>query len=392
MMETIRNFAVLLFSIISLVGNAQGIHFFQGTWKEALAKAKTEDKLVFVDAYAEWCGPCKAMAKNVFTQQKVGDFFNANFINLKLDMEKGDGVSFGHVYPVSAYPTLMFLDGEGKLVKKVVGGQQAEGLIAHGEDANKKNDKSGKYEAKYLAGDRSFDLVYGYVKALNAAGKPSLKVSNDYLLSNPEISESQKFQFLLEAATEADSRLFEQVIANRSKIIGLTDKKYFEDKCKNACQATVNKAITFEMESMLTEAIDKAKKTFPDDADLFAAKAGMQYYKTFRVEPKYISNYKSLTKIAGKNPELLNFVVKDIVKNFKENPKIMKDAAEYAGMVYEFKKDMESLSSYCSILATINETDKAIKIAKAAKEKAEKAGEDISGYDGLIHYLNSKKA
>ncbi len=165
-----KNFINILIVVIScFTVHGQGIEFFGGTWKDALAKAKSEEKLVFVDAYAKWCGPCKVMAKNVFTQQKVGDFFNANFINLKLDMEEADGVSFGHLYPVSAYPTLLFLDGDGKLVKKVVGGQQAEGLIAHGEDANKKNDKSGKFEAKYLEGDRSYELVYSYVKALNAA-------------------------------------------------------------------------------------------------------------------------------------------------------------------------------------------------------------------------------
>lgn len=86
--------------------NVEGIQFFHGTWAEALEKAKIEDKLLFVDAYAQWCGPCKVMAKNVFTQKKVGDFFNENFINLKMDMETTDGASFGHKYPVSAYPTL----------------------------------------------------------------------------------------------------------------------------------------------------------------------------------------------------------------------------------------------------------------------------------------------
>lgn len=58
------------------------------------------------------------MAKNVFTQESVGSFYNQNFINIKLDMEKEDGVSFGHKYSVKAYPTLHFLDGDGKVVKR----------------------------------------------------------------------------------------------------------------------------------------------------------------------------------------------------------------------------------------------------------------------------------
>ncbi|HRO73910.1 MAG TPA: thioredoxin domain-containing protein, partial [Saprospiraceae bacterium] len=188
----------ILFLIVTISVQAQGIEFFHGTWKEAMEKAKSEDKLLFVDAFAKWCGPCKSMAKNVFTQQKVGDYFNANFINLKLDMEEADGVTFGHKYPVSAYPTLFFIDGDGKIVRRVVGGQQADGLISEGVTANKMMDRTSKYEQKYAEGNRDFDLVYNYVKALNASGKPSLKISNDYLNSNPKITEDQKLKFILE--------------------------------------------------------------------------------------------------------------------------------------------------------------------------------------------------
>lgn len=383
---------IFLFTLHILGLNAQGIEFFQGTWKEAMAKAKTEDKLLFVDAFAKWCGPCKSMAKNVFTQQKVGDFFNVNFINLKLDMEEADGVTFGHKYPVSAYPTLFFLDGDGKVIKTVTGGQQPDGLILQGEDALRKNDKSGKFEEKYLAGDRSFDLMLNYIKALNAVGKPSLKISNEYLNSNPAITENQKLSFILEAAVDADSKLFEQVITNKSKIVSITGLKTFEEKCLSACQVAAKKAIEYEMESLLEETIEKAKKTFPDGADEFAAKANMQFYKTFKNENKYISSYKVLAKKSEGDAATLKYIIQDVVKNFKENPKMVADIAAYAEKIYEQVDDVESLNLYCSTLILNKEVDKAIKIVTAAKEKAEKSGQEISNFDGLLNYLNSKKA
>ncbi len=375
-------------------GMAQGIEFFHGSWKDAMAKAKAEDKLVFVDAFAKWCGPCKTMAKNVFTQQKVGDFFNTSFINVKLDMEESDGVTFGHKYTVTAYPTLFFLDGDGKVIKNIKGGQQADGLIALGEDAIKKNDKSGKFQEKYDAGDRSYELVYNYVKALNAASKPSLKISNDYLNSNPTITDEQKMKFILEAAVDADSKLFEQVISNKSKIIGLLGLQTFEDKCKAACQISVNKSIEYEMESLLTETIEKAENTFPNDAAAFAAKSNMQFYKAFKNTDKYTSAYKSLAKKSSKDSDVLKFIYQDIVKNFKDQKNMVKDAADYAEKVYDIKNDMESLNNYCSVLLLNNEVEKAIKVVTKAKEVATKSTEiqDLSGYDGLLNFLNTKKA
>ena len=79
-------FSILAFSLISVMSFAQtettNIEFFKGTFEEALAKAQAEEKLVFVDAYTVWCGPCKWMSKNTFTDAKVAEYFNENFINV----------------------------------------------------------------------------------------------------------------------------------------------------------------------------------------------------------------------------------------------------------------------------------------------------------------------
>ncbi len=391
----VKKVGIALFVILNTVLiQAQGIQFFDGKWKDALEKAKAEDKLLFVDAYAKWCGPCKAMAKNVFPQKEVGDFYNANFINLQLDMEEEDGITFGHKYPVSAYPTLFFLDSDGKVVKTVRGGQQAAGLIAIGKDANMKKDRTSKYEQKYQEGDRDYDLVYNYVKALNNSGKPSLKISNDYLNSNPNITENQKLQFILEAATEADSKLFDQVIANEKKIKKIVGDEEFEAKCKAACAKSVNKSIEYEMESLLLESIRKAEKTFPDDAAEFAANSKMKYYKAFINKEKYTEAYKALAKMSKKDPETMKPVITDIIKNFYDDPKMMDDAETYAMNIYAHKPDMESLNSLCVVLINKNERQKAINIVEKAIEKGKKANKDkreIEGYEALLRFLKGGK-
>jgi thiol:disulfide interchange protein len=110
----------------------EGIQFTEAAWKDILKKAKAENKVIFLDAYASWCGPCKLLQKNVFTKKAVGDLYNTKFINVKMDMEKGEGPALSQVYPLEAYPTLLYIDGNGKVLKKVVGLQTPENLIAIG--------------------------------------------------------------------------------------------------------------------------------------------------------------------------------------------------------------------------------------------------------------------
>ena len=117
---------------MALKDDSDGIQFTEASWKDILKKAKAEKKVIFLDAYASWCGPCKMLQKNVFTKKAVGDFYNSKFINVKMDMEKGEGPALAQVYPLEAYPTLLYIDGNGKILRKVLGLQTPEALIAIG--------------------------------------------------------------------------------------------------------------------------------------------------------------------------------------------------------------------------------------------------------------------
>ena len=102
--------------------NLQGIDFSGITFEEAKTNATENNQLIFVDAYTTWCGPCKQMAATSFKDDEVGELFNEKFINLKIDCEEeSQGIQFAKDYKIKAYPTLLIINGEGTVVKRVIG-------------------------------------------------------------------------------------------------------------------------------------------------------------------------------------------------------------------------------------------------------------------------------
>jgi thiol:disulfide interchange protein len=155
-MKNVQRFTLFLMLLLAVSGlkaqTPSGIQFFHGTFAEAQAKAKKENKLIFMeakakkenklifmDAYTSWCAPCRFMAANVFTDQSVGEYYNAHFVNLKVDMENGEGPDLSRRYSVMAYPTLLFIDGNGEVKSRTMGGKPASEFIALGQKVVKGN-------------------------------------------------------------------------------------------------------------------------------------------------------------------------------------------------------------------------------------------------------------
>lgn len=134
--------AIVVFAVIpnskNSVGNnkkdeiGQGIQFIEADWNKALAEAKKQNKLVFLDAYASWCSPCKLLKRNTFPDKAAGEYFNSNFINVAIDMEKGDGPTLAEKYGVNAYPTLIITDANGKIITYTQGYIKPKQLIDFG--------------------------------------------------------------------------------------------------------------------------------------------------------------------------------------------------------------------------------------------------------------------
>lgn len=198
----------------------EGIQFIEGEkWDNILKMAQAQDKYIFMDCYTVWCGPCKALAKDIFTRKDVGDFFNASFINVKYDMEKGEGKELREKYKsnIIGYPTLLLIDKTGKVVQQMAGFQQADVLIN-----GMKNAKEGKslfaYKEQYAAGKRDLDFIKDYVTALEGAFLKDeiAKVIQDYMDSVPleQLKEKEVWDLVGKSIKDPYTPQFKYVVYN----------------------------------------------------------------------------------------------------------------------------------------------------------------------------------
>ena len=155
--------AILMLVMLTLGMTAyaqnQEINFEHISTQEAFKKAKNQNKLIFIDCFTEWCVPCKHMAAGVFKTDSVAAFFNSTFINLKMDMEKGEGPASLKKYDIGAFPSYLLLDGDGKVLYKFVGGMPAAEFMAHIRKGMKVDNPEAKMIARYEAGDRDPQLL-----------------------------------------------------------------------------------------------------------------------------------------------------------------------------------------------------------------------------------------
>jgi Thioredoxin-related protein len=150
-------FAMLLINMASF---AQGVNFQKCTYKEALEKAAKENKNLFLEFSTTWCGPCKMMAKTIFPNPKVGEVINNSFISLALDAEKGEGIELSKKYGVKGYPTMIFLDKEGKELNRLVGATpNADFFITLVQQVLGEKPPYSELRKRYDNGERDLDFV-----------------------------------------------------------------------------------------------------------------------------------------------------------------------------------------------------------------------------------------
>lgn len=246
-----------LFVFLSVVLFAQeAIQFQDLPFKDLIAKAKKEKKIVFIDAYASWCGPCKMMEKNVFTQKSVGDYFNTNFVNARFDMEKGEGRDIAVKYGVRSYPTYLFLNGDGELVSQNYGYMEESLFLSMAQDVNAPNNKKGSLKERFAQGEKDPEFLINVMKLTSTSDfEFAKKASERYFENKKKTDELSKddigyLLFFLKSVEDPNYKIFISRKAEIIKFLPEDTYKQFDDQLK--------------LSKIMDESIDQKNKKIND--------------------------------------------------------------------------------------------------------------------------------
>lgn len=393
----------VLFSILTFVNlQAQGIKFEEGNWASVKEKTKKENKLIFVDAYTSWCGPCKWMAKNVFTNDTVGKFYNEKFINYTMDMEKGEGIAFAKEYKISVYPSLLFLDSLGKVMHKAIGSRSVKDFVALGEKALNPELRLAAWQKKYNTGNREPEFIRNYLTVLEEAGMETNEIATWYfaMQKDDDLLTKENWEMLNNFLKNSDSKTFNYLLKNKEKFYSLAGKEKVDNKILDVYQSAYRSAFNRRGvdEEQFSKAIAQIKNSGLPESDKLLLDANMNYYKIKGDWQQYTENtilYCNKYLMNNSTPQTAS-ELNNIAWAFYEDPKItnkeaLKNAVAWAKKSTELQDAYFNNDTYSALLYKAGNKKEAIKAAEKAIELAKKEGENASGTKELLEKMKSMK-
>lgn len=383
-----RFFSLILFFglVVSAAPAQKGIQFADGSWTEILALAKKENKPVFVDAYTAWCSPCKMMTRNVFPEPAVGDFFNAKFINVKMNMEEGEGLALAQHYQVEAYPTLLFVDSDGEVLHRAVGFQNAPELLTLAKTALDPEHRLSSFQQRYAVGERAPQFLYEYAQvAQQAMDGQEQTLAEEYLRTQNDWSHPKNLRFIFNMVRNTDSGMFDYLLAHRAEFEELLGSQVVINRIQSLI---MEEAFSSEEGPAALAKVDALfARAYPEAAAQLSGLFHMNYYQY----TGDIDNYARATvhyfeQFPSDDPSELNNAAWEFYE-MVDNKKMLEKAVAWAERSVLLDQQYFNTDTLAALYAKLGWRKKAIAAAERAIALARASGEDCSTTEALLAQL-----
>lgn len=383
------------------------IHFEKLSFEELKAKAKKENKLIFINIYLTSCIPCKSMEKDVFTDAGVADYYNPNFINGSYDYSGTEGYGISEIYGISCFPNFLFMDGDGKIVHRRVGGMNQEDFLKLAESASNPKQRLLYFEEEYPKKKSDPEFILNYLRLLDkgscfplvnfmpiAQDMESLtKRSNllkEYFAFQTEemLVNRVNWSVIRDYTYDYRSREFSYLLKNAETFRKLYTEDSVDAKIKNVFLTgrslfLGNKALT---EANETAYINEVKKLNSPEAEPALFWLSLERARGPQNWPEYLRLVMESGDKYIHSSEDKEKVSKAIYENMDDKialekaEQMMKTAAENdpGWLVYE---------TYANVLYELNRKSEANSMALKALETAKRIGAKPQNYESIVYLL-----
>jgi thiol-disulfide isomerase/thioredoxin len=393
-MRTARIITSILMLSSALAYSQSKINFENGSWAAVLEKAKKENKPIYLDCYTTWCGPCKWMSKNVFTNDTVAEFYNSQFVNVEMDMEKGEGLEIAQKYGIQAYPTLLYLNGDGKILHRSCGAAPSQLFISIGKTALDPSARLESMNSKFESNKSNGTFMTSYISALEMGCQDYNAELSAYLATQNEkdLSNRTNWNMISKYVFDYSSREFIYLENNQELFSKLYTADSVKNKIINVYSSAILSAVRKQDKATYKTLRDKIQASGTKGSEELILKADAEYYRMTDDWKNYAITTTELTdKFLQDDPMALNGSAWNFYENISDVA-MLENAARWAKKSIDLYSMYANNDTYAAVLYKLGRKEEAKKAALKAIELAKASGEDSKETEELLKKIESLKS
>ncbi len=364
-----------------------GINFRAITLEQALTVAKAEHKMVFLHGFADWCHYCEFMKDSVYTNKEVADFFNANFVCIKMDFEK-EGVKIATGLKAHTFPALLFYDNSGELAHRAAGRKYKPAFMELGREALDPRRQMRYFKKQYETGAATPYEVQFYFRMQEMSGMDAQPMINEYLLKQPDstFTVQNNWRIINDILKDPSMPIMKRIIGNKKAL----EAAYTSDSVNTKFINVYNSYLMQYVQLLDSNGYETAKKSIMhtnglDLAEKICAYADLNKLKMKSEWDAYlVASKKFIDKYAAEDSRRLCDIARVIYERFNGEKDKMAIAEQWAERSVKLNDNYKNNYLLACIYYVLGKKDQGFQVANHSIEIAKRTNADYSQTTTLL--------
>jgi len=380
--------AVLAIVLFTHIAGADEVTYFKGTWAETLAKAKAENKYIFVDCYTDWCGWCKVMDKNTMPDAGVAKMLSNDFVATKIEMEHGEGIKLAMKYHITGFPTFIFFTPQGEFVYMSVGYQKPAEFI---DELNNARDKSKQFKAPGFSAKLEVAYPDLYKAAYGESSKKKLPEQKEvvaYLDKQKDLFSEVNWAVM--NRFDLNEKYNNHFLDNVKKYEQLYGAPDVSDKINSIITSSARAAAKKKSDADFNKALALVDKYVKKDRRETNIGLRITYYKETKNWKEYMTAFNDyIAAHSYESVDYINSLCWDMYEQCDDQDALAK-ATEYMGNAVAKEPQYAAMDTYAALLYKTGQLKYAEEWANKAIAQGKEEKADTKGTEELLEKIKKR--